>query len=329
MSNTRRRRSGHPGSGAITPGSPKSFVVTGQTVNLAPQQGRGETTRLQAFVERAAPEVLGVSVLFQSPPSPSLDAITLRIIGRRLTVGGRPSRSDTFTYHETITDLVSGCGPMTVTAKIHGVPPGEWIVRTEMLTSGSKSGLLADGPHRLARPLAHARWSWRHWRPAGAAPEPIRTRLAPWVRTPGVLIGSWPALVLLGIVLALTAQRIIIRSRGFDYGDVLTVSMVSLLAGGVAAKVWFMVLNRKARRRDGWAVQGMVAGIAISAPALLLLLRIPVGGFLDATAPALMIGLGVGRLGCFLTGCCAGRATASRWGIWSSNRRVGARRVPT
>ena len=27
--------------------------------------------------------------------------------------------------------------------------------------------------------------------------------------------------------------------------------------------------------------------------------------------------------------CCAGRCTASRWGIWSSDRRVGARRVPT
>lgn len=32
---------------------------------------------------------------------------------------------------------------------------------------------------------------------------------------------------------------------------------------------------------------------------------------------------------CFFTGCCAGRCTASRWGIWSSDRRIGARRVPT
>src|SRR5438445_4669709 len=33
--------------------------------------------------------------------------------------------------------------------------------------------------------------------------------------------------------------------------------------------------------------------------------------------------------GCFLTGCCAGRPTRSRWGIWSSDRRIGARRIPT
>jgi phosphatidylglycerol:prolipoprotein diacylglycerol transferase len=41
------------------------------------------------------------------------------------------------------------------------------------------------------------------------------------------------------------------------------------------------------------------------------------------------VGVGIGRLGCFFTGCCAGRCTASPWGVWSSDRRVGARRIPT
>jgi phosphatidylglycerol:prolipoprotein diacylglycerol transferase len=29
-----------------------------------------------------------------------------------------------------------------------------------------------------------------------------------------------------------------------------------------------------------------------------------------------------------LGGCCAGRPTSSRWGLWSSDRRMGARRIP-
>ena len=29
-----------------------------------------------------------------------------------------------------------------------------------------------------------------------------------------------------------------------------------------------------------------------------------------------------------MAGCCAGRVTDSRWGIWSSDRKVGARRIP-
>jgi phosphatidylglycerol:prolipoprotein diacylglycerol transferase len=39
--------------------------------------------------------------------------------------------------------------------------------------------------------------------------------------------------------------------------------------------------------------------------------------------------MAIGRPGCFRAGCCTGRPTRSRWGIWSSDRRVGARRVPT
>jgi phosphatidylglycerol:prolipoprotein diacylglycerol transferase len=54
-----------------------------------------------------------------------------------------------------------------------------------------------------------------------------------------------------------------------------------------------------------------------------------VGRFFDATTPGLFAGLAVGRLGCFFTGCCGGRPTASRWGVACSDRRVCARRVPT
>jgi len=39
--------------------------------------------------------------------------------------------------------------------------------------------------------------------------------------------------------------------------------------------------------------------------------------------------MAIGRRGCFLHGCCTGRVTGSRWGIWASDGRVGARRAPT
>ncbi|MFI6496783.1 prolipoprotein diacylglyceryl transferase family protein [Nonomuraea typhae] len=76
---------------------------------------------------------------------------------------------------------------------------------------------------------------------------------------------------------------------------------------------------------------GFVVGLAVTA-ALLAGLRglsgQPVGAFLDATAPGLLYGVAVGRLGCFLGGCCAGRPTGSRFGVWASDRRVGVRRYP-
>jgi len=64
------------------------------------------------------------------------------------------------------------------------------------------------------------------------------------------------------------------------------------------------------------------------AVAALLAFDLPIGVFLDAATPGLFFGVAIGRVGCFVTGCCAGRWTRSRWGVWSSDRRVGARRVP-
>src|SRR5439155_24837140 len=62
---------------------------------------------------------------------------------------------------------------------------------------------------------------------------------------------------------------------------------------------------------------------------MLAVLGVPAGVFLDVTAPGLLVGMAVGRVGCFFAGCCGGPPTASRWGVWSSDQRVGARRLPT
>ena len=62
---------------------------------------------------------------------------------------------------------------------------------------------------------------------------------------------------------------------------------------------------------------------------MLAALHIPIGVFLDATAPGLLVAMAIGRMGCFFAGCCGGPPTASRWGVWSSDQRVGARRIPS
>ncbi len=38
--------------------------------------------------------------------------------------------------------------------------------------------------------------------------------------------------------------------------------------------------------------------------------------YADAFAPSIMIGASVGRLGCFLAGCCHGAPTDAAWGVW-------------
>src|SRR5260370_37207820 len=90
---------------------------------------------------------------------------------------------------------------------------------------------------------------------------------------------------------------------------------------------------------NGGKVQGMptqglcIQGFIVAAAAVLIgglaLAGLPVRTFLDISAPGLFFGMAIGRQGGFLHGCCVGRLTASRWGIWAFDGRLRPRRAPT
>lgn len=279
---------------------------------------------LDAFVDRVAPEVVGVTCAFDPPPQPAVQTVRLRLLGQRQDEDGTVARgrADTFTYEETLSGVLGGSGTVAVTLKVRDVPAGQWQVRAEARTAPGED-------MRLSRPVPvqQVAWSWRRWRVVPAAGA-VGTRLAPIVPSPAVLLGSWLALVVLGVVLALVVQSLVLASQSVRLGHVLTISLLGVAVGAVGAKAWYVVLHRRERRWNGWAVQGLVAGFAVAAPLLLWLFDVPAGVYLDGTAPALLVGMATGRVGCFLTGCCAGRPTRSRWGVFCSNRTVAARRVP-
>jgi phosphatidylglycerol:prolipoprotein diacylglycerol transferase len=112
----------------------------------------------------------------------------------------------------------------------------------------------------------------------------------------------------------------------------LQVSLCAIAAGSVAAKIWFVLKKQRpwgSFITSGMCVQGFLVGTAVVSLMGLLVLHMQIGGFYDATAPGLFFGLAIGRFGCFFGGCCAGRPTGSRWGVWSSDGRLGIRRIPT
>ena len=315
-------RAGSPQAAAALRSEPPADRTRPEGEAEGEQQGA-----LDAFVARKAPEVVGATWMFDPPQDHEVHTLHVRLIGKRVDDGG-PSAGlrDRFTRQETWT-VVPGSGPVAVTTKISDVAPGRWQVQAEASHPVGHSGAHAMGRRAVAVQLA--RWSWRRWSVLPAIEDSVPTRRAPFVPTPAVLLGSWLALVVTGIVVATVVQSLILSAQSVRLAHTLTVSLVSVLAGAIGAKAWYMVLHRQRRRRDGWAIQGFVAGFAVAAPLLLLALSVPAGRYLDATAPALLFGMAIGRLGCFFTGCCAGRPTASRWGVWSSNRTVGARRIPT
>jgi phosphatidylglycerol:prolipoprotein diacylglycerol transferase len=302
-----RRRGARHGTGRATTLSPK-------TVTLAPSSPTGEPSEAQALV---------VTHYFDADDLEG--SATVRLTGKRVGSHGRQNLTDVFTQDDRIDDIEPGCGPTSVTSWVYGLAPGEWAVTAEVVSTGDRR-----------RPvfIARAGWSFRRWALSADAPTTVRTRLAllaPLARVPGVIPGIWPALGAAAVMIALVMQRIMQPHENVSVDVPIVVPLAALAAGLLGAKVWYAVLHPGPLRRallGGWAVDGFLVVAPIVAVLSLLALGLPVAAFLDAVTPGLFLAVAIGRIGCFFAGCCAGRYTKSRWGIWSSDRKVGARRIP-
>ena len=282
-------------------------------------------------------ESLSVTHTFDSGKDGEPYAATIRFTGRRVGISGKPTAHDVFVKEEPIEHVMPGSGPVSITTWVDDLPPGEWIVTADLMRAASgprgrpQIGVRPTGTVTLPR----AAWSWRRWALSDAAFSPVRTRwwpMARFTRMPAVIHGSWTGLVALGVVVGAIVQGILLGRQHVPIAQALVVDLLALLSGMVGAKLWYLARRQRPWQGspvDGWSVDGLLVVAPVVGVSMLLAFDLPIGQFLDASAPGLFFGVAIGRLGCFLTGCCAGRSTRSRWGIWSSDRRVGARRIPT
>lgn len=306
----------------------------GSPTSIAPRRGEdrqaaGQRPPASAGVE---PEALVVTHWFDSGEEGEPYSAVVRLTGRRVDIRGTPRSGDTFSQEETVDGIVPGSGPVSISTWVYGLEPGEWTVNAEVIRP-MRDGVRSR--HASAEPLQRAAWSWRRWALSTGPATAVKTRWAlpaPLARIPGVVPGSFTVMAVLGVLVALIVQAAILAHENVSVGPSLVVWLFALVAGLVAAKLWYAVLHPGPWRQaimGGWAVDGFLVVATGVAVAMLFALDLPVGAFLDAAAPGIFFAVAIGRLGCFFTGCCAGRCTRSRWGVWSSDRRVGARRIPT
>ena len=260
---------------------------------------------------------------------------TVRLTGRRVGSLG-VMKADTFVHEETFDGIVPGSGHVSITSWVYGLRAGEWTVNAELVRPDRYAGATrpASGWRRgAAEQISRATWSWRRWRITEGLALPVKTRwalIAPLAGMPAVVPGSFTALGVLGVVVALVVQSAILSGEGVEVGGTLAASLLAVISGLIGAKLWSRVLHPgESLLRPGWAVDGFLVVAPLVAVAALSVLDLPIGLFLDATTPGMFLAVAIGRVGCFFTGCCAGRCTQSRWGVWSSDRRIGARRIPT
>lgn len=260
----------------------------------------------------------------------------IKFSGRRLGVRGRLGPGDRFEQTETVPNTLPGTGPISITARARDVEPGEWLVTAEVLDGTSKRPKFGrdGGVPQAAWPAPSRLGALLHWgtpKMSVSLPAKVRTSLSQLAYVPGSITGAWPLLVGLGVVVGVLLQQLLLQREHIDSRPILAVTLAALVAGALGAKLWYLAVSREvttASLTDGLCIQGFLAGAGAVLLGGLLVLHQPVGTFVDVTAPGVFLGMAIGRQGCFFTGCCAGRVTASRWGVWASDRRIGARRIP-
>lgn len=295
-------------------GLPRLAVLAGGTGAGWPLQFVTLGVETLASVE---PQAIGLTYWFDAAQDGDPYPVAVRFTGRRLDVEGTSGPKDAFQVVATLDRVLPGSGRVALTHRVHGVAPGRWQVTADAHVLSTPR---ADGARVSARRLPRA------------TSEGVST-YAPLVRVraPGVVLGAWPALVGLGVVAALTLQSVLAASRGLPVSRVLLIALTACLLGLIGAKVYYRVTHLE--EKGGLLTTGMsIQGFVIAAIATFLLGStvdgMPVGQLLDVTVPSLLLGQAIGRLGCFFGGCCAGLPTSSRWGLWSSDRSVGVRRIP-
>ncbi len=331
---TRRRtaRAARPRARKLARAVPANATLPGGSPGAAT---RGLPHAQSKTAEDAEPQALVATWWFDSGEGSEPYSATVRFTGRRVGTRGSPTSKETFLQDETIESIVPDSGPVSITTWVYGLYAGEWDVTAQLThasteRTGGGKGHTRSVRGRLVQP---ATWSWRRWAVSTGSASPVKTRwavLAPLARQPAVLPGIYTALGVISILVAVAIQSAILARGDVSVSRSLLVSGLTIAAGLIGAKAWYAVLHPKESIiRGGWAVDGFLIIFPLVGAVTLLLFELPIGIVLDATAPGVFIAVAIGRIGCFLTGCCAGRCTAHRWGIWSSDRRVGARRIPT
>lgn len=277
--------------------------------------------------EVAAQELLAITAWYAAPSGRrTTTPLAVRFSGELQEARSDETLgNDTFVYDTTFED-VSGPGPVALTARIRDLTPGTWSVRAEL--SASRGGKRAGAPTWRPESLPVTSWSLRPRREPSSACS-LQTRLPLFAVAPGVAPFVWAVAAIAGIAAGLAVQQVVAARIHPVAGPVLGISLAGIAAGVIGAKIWFVVLHRAERRAEGWCIQGFLTGFVLVAGLYLLAGGYSVGPYLASAAPGLLLGLAVGRVGCFFAGCCYGRPTSARWGVWSSNQRVGTKRIPT
>jgi phosphatidylglycerol:prolipoprotein diacylglycerol transferase len=138
------------------------------------------------------------------------------------------------------------------------------------------------------------------------------------------------------IILIMTRTR---KMEGFDMETAMDCTIYSIVGGVLGARLFYVALNYQAYaghpgnilniREGGLSWFGAMIGGFAGMAALSAVRKIPLGKVADFTGIHGTIALAVGRIGCFLNGCCYGRESTLPWAVEFREAHIHGHRHPT
>ncbi len=134
----------------------------------------------------------------------------------------------------------------------------------------------------------------------------------------GLMIG-------IGILCAYLLSERTAKKKGLNSDEIFNLLITVLFFGWLSSKLLYFFTIRKEIMQDpsllwrnlgnGWVVYGGIIGGVLSAVAYLRIKKLPVLSYVEACMPSVALAQGLGRIGCFLAGCCYGVETHLPIGI--------------
>lgn len=142
----------------------------------------------------------------------------------------------------------------------------------------------------------------------------------------GLPIRGFGVMVTLGVLSGVGLSAYAARRQGLDPEHVYSLAFWMVAAGGIGARLFYVVQYWHEYQRDTWqatlgevlnftkgglVVYGALAGALLAGGCYLRSRRLPLAAVGDLIAPGMLVGLAFGRIGCFLHGCCFGGLCAA------------------
>ncbi len=144
-----------------------------------------------------------------------------------------------------------------------------------------------------------------------------------------ITIYSYGVMLALAFVVGIYLARDRAIKAGIDSKVIMDLSVYVLLSSIVGARLLYILTNLDEYRehpleaifsRTGFVFYGGLIFAIIVGLWYLKRQKLPVWQIADVVAPSIPIGQAIGRIGCFLNGCCYGKPTTLPWGVKVAGR---------